>query len=58
MYETCDVLFLLLEESLAVLVEHLLDLLPVHAFRDFRLSMEVVLIYCPVWIDTPQHADA
>ena len=42
---------------MAILVEHLIDLLPVHAFWDFRLAMEVVLIYCPVWIDTSEHAN-
>ena len=58
MPETSDVLFLLFEKSLTVLVEHLIDLLSVHAFWDFRLAMEVVLIYCPVRIYTPQHANA
>ena len=58
LYEASDVLFLLFEESLAVLVEHLIDLLSVHAFRDLRLAMKVVLIYCPVRIDTPEHANA
>ena len=57
MHKTSDVLFLLFEESLAILVEHLIDLLPVHALWDFRLAMEVVLIYCPVWIDTSEHAN-
>ena len=57
LYEASDVLLLLFEEGLAVLVEHLIDLLPVHAFWDFRLAMEVVLIYCPVWIDTSEHAN-
>ena len=58
MYEASDVLFFLFEESLAVIAEHLIDLLSVHAFRDLGLAMEVVLLYCPVRIDTPEHANA